>query len=161
MSTARTRRPRPGPRSAPRTGSFGPVHPVPVPRPTGGTQSAMFGPDPAPAPRPERRADRGTADVEQIAGVVRLAIEPGYLLIGPAERVVRRDDTHPDHAAPIPTYEADTVAQLLDSGHLTTGGTRHVTCDNRTGPARAVLVPARTRHQLDRWRTTHVTKGPR
>ena len=83
--------------------------------------------------------------------VIRLAIAPGYLLVGPAEHVVRCDDTHPDQATRPARYEADTVAQLLDSRHLLVGGSRHVTVGDRSGSGYAVIVPARTRHQLARW----------
>lgn len=45
MST-RTRRARPAARPTPRNGSFAPIAHVPIPRPRGGTQEALFG-DPA------------------------------------------------------------------------------------------------------------------
>jgi hypothetical protein len=51
----------------------------------------------------------------------------------------------------VPRYEADTVAQLLDSGHLRLGGTHVVSDGHRDGPARSVLVTAATRALAARW----------
>ena len=51
----------------------------------------------------------------------------------------------------VPRYEADTVAQLLDSGHLKLGGTHVVSDGRREGPARSVLVTTATRTLLTRW----------
>lgn len=162
-TTARGKRGRPDLRPTPRTGSFAPVAPVPVPRPRGGTQEALFGPTPNPAPAAGEgvglRAEGSTADVELIATVIRLALLPGYLLVGAGERVMRREDTHRDGATPVPSYEADTVAQLLDTGHLRIGGTHPLA--HRSAVARLVLVPAATRHQLDRWTATGVIARPR
>lgn len=158
MST-RTRRARPAARPTPRNGSFAPIAHVPIPRPRGGTQEALFGDAAAPAPAPERRADPATADPELIATVLRLAISPGYLLLGPAEHVVRplngRHGARGVDVQTVPAYEADTVAQLLDSRHLRLGGVRQVTHDTRLVAATTVTVPPAGRRLLDRWTTTH------
>ncbi len=152
-----TRRPRLRP--TPRTGSFAPLPHVPVPRPRGGRQEALFGDPATPVPAPEQRTDRASGDPDLIATVLRLAISPGYLLLGPAERVVRpldgRVGVRGVDVDPVPAFEADTVAQLLDSHHLRLGGTRQVTCAGRVVAATSVTVPAAGRRLLDRWTTTH------
>lgn len=163
-SRHRGRRDRPGLRPTPRTGSFATLAPVPVPRPRGGTQEALFGPEPTPTSDgggAGPRAEHPTSDIELIATVLRLAADPGYLLIGPAEHVARRNDHHRDGATDVPTYEADTVAQLLDSGHLTIGATHPGTVHGHTSTARTVLVTSRARRQLDRWHATGVIARPR
>jgi hypothetical protein len=161
--TARTtgrrgRRGRPELRPTPRTGSFAPLRPAPIPQPRGGTQEALFGPVPTPTPEDGagRRAEHMAADKDLIAAVIRLARGPGYLLVGPSERVMRRDDQHRDGATPVPTYEADTVAHLLDSGHLTLGAPYPGTVHGHTRTACTVLVADRARRLLDRWTYTGV-----
>ncbi len=150
---------RPGLRPTPRTGSFAPVAHVPIPRPRGGRQEALFGDPATPGTAAEQRADRATGDPELIATVLRLAITPGYLLLGPAERVVRPTDGRVGARGvdvdPVPAFEADTVAQLLDSRHLRLGGTRQVTCAGRVVAATTVSVPTAGRRLLDRWTATH------
>lgn len=157
--TTRTRRGRPAARPTPRSGSFAPIAHVPIPRPRGGTQDALFGDPAAPSTGPERRSDYATNDPELIATVLRLALAPGYLLLGPAERVVRpldgRVGAHGVDAQAVPGYEADTVAQLLDSRHLRLGGVRQVTHGDRLVAATSVTVPAAGRRLLDRWQATH------
>ena len=150
---------RPVLRPTPRTGSFAPIAHVPVPRPRGGRQEALFGDPATTGAAPEQRADRATTDPELIATVLRLALTPGYLLLGPAERVVRpldgRVGTRGVDIDPVPAFEADTVAQLLDSHHLRLGGTRQVTHAGRVVAATSVTVPSAGRRLLDRWTTTH------
>ncbi len=97
---------------------------------------------------------------------MRLAISPGYLLLGPAERVVRPLDDRVGARGvdvdPVPAFEADTVAQLLDSRHLRLGGVRQVTHAGRVVAATAVTVPSAGRRLLERWTTTHtVAKATR
>ena len=154
----RGRRGRPELRPTPRTGSFAPLRPAPIPQPRGGTQDVLFGPEPTPAPGDGtgRRAEHIAADKDLIAAVIRLARGPGYLLVGPAEHVMRRDDHHRDGATPVPTYEADTVAHLLDSGHLTPGATHPGTIRGHERTARTVLVASRALRLLDRWIFTGV-----
>ena len=72
-------------------------------------------------------------------------------MIGVGERVYLRDPRGKGFVAAVPRYEADTVAQLLDSGHLRLGGTHVVSDGRREGPARSVLVTAATRAMLARW----------
>jgi hypothetical protein len=93
-------------------------------------------------------------ELELFVAVARSATHPGFVLIGPAERVFRRDPAHHGHVEPVPAYEAAMVAQMFDSRHLSTGGTHHVTYGRHDGPARAVLVPRATHDQIDRW--THL-----
>jgi hypothetical protein len=84
-------------------------------------------------------------DLDLVASVIRSAHDPGYVVIGASERVFLRDPTRKGHVQTVPRYEADTVAQLLDHGHLRLGGTHLVTDGHREGPARSVLVPAATK----------------
>ncbi len=156
-----TRR-RPGLRPTPRTGSFAPLAHAPIPRPRGGTQEALFGDPAAPPTTSERRADHSTADPDLITTVLRLATSPGYLLLGPAERVVRpldgRVGARGVDVDPVPVFEADTVAQLLDSRHLRCGGTAQVTHDRRLVAATTLGVTATGRALLARWTATHTTR---
>jgi hypothetical protein len=92
-----------------------------------------------------------TNDVELVVMVIRSALEPGYVVVGAARRVYLRDGTRSGCVEPVPRYEADTVAQLLDQGHLYLGGTHHVSDGHCEGPARAVLVTASARAMADRW----------
>ncbi len=98
-------------------------------------------------------------DLDLFVAVAQTAIEPGYVLVGPAERVFGRDPAHAGHVDPVPIYEAGMVAQMLDSRHLSIGGTHHVVYGRHDGPARSVLVPKATRDQVDRW--THLRPLPR
>lgn len=115
-------------------------------------QKALFGPQqPIPA---QRRPQTTINDPELVAAVIRTATDPGYVLIGPAERVFLRESGATGRGAPVepvPSYERDTVRQLLDAGHLTVGGTHIVRYGGREGPARSVLVPKATRNMVARW----------
>ncbi|NMH79666.1 hypothetical protein HF577_21550 [Pseudonocardia xinjiangensis] len=62
---------------------------------------------------------------------------------------------------PVPGYEQDTVRQLLDSGHLTTGGTHHVRYGGREGTANSILVPKATRAMVTRWSSLRPLHGSR
>src|SRR5689334_16381982 len=95
-------------------------------------------------------------DFDLVAAVIRSADDPGYVVIGPSKRVYLRDTTRAKgFVVSVPRYEADTVAQLLDAGHLRLGGT-HVVSDGRhEGPARSVLVTTATRAMLARWAALH------
>ena len=91
-------------------------------------------------------------DLDLITSVIRSATDPGYVVVGVAERVYLRDTTRAKgFVVAVPRYEADTVAQLLDSGHLRLGGTHVVSDGRREGPARSVLVTTSTRALLARW----------
>ncbi len=113
-------------------------------------QTGLWGrQEPLPATKPSRSTSIN--DLDLFASVVASARDPGYVLVGPAERVMLRDPIHKGHVQSVPRYEADTVAQLLDTGHLKIGGTHVVSDGRREGMARSVLVPAATRATLARW----------
>ncbi len=114
-------------------------------------------------PLPAAKSPRYTAtnDVDLFASVVASAQDPGYVLVGPAERVMLRDPSRKGLVVTVPRYEADTVAQLLDQGHLKVGGTHVVSDGRREGPARSVLVPAATRATLARWAALTPVAGRR
>jgi hypothetical protein len=113
-------------------------------------QGGLWGPELVPDSPPARTE---TNDIELIADVIRAAIDPGYVLIGPARRVFRRvDGTHKGaRVDTVPTYEQDAVHQSLDAGHLTVGGTHIVTYGGRQGPANSVLVRKSSRAMVTRW----------
>ena len=90
-------------------------------------------------------------DLDLVTSVIRSADDPGYLVIGVGERVFLRDGARKGFVVSVPRYEADTVSQLLDSGHLRLGGTHLVSDGRREGPARSVLVTTATRTLLARW----------
>ena len=90
-------------------------------------------------------------DLDLVTSVIRSATEPGYVVIGVNERVYLRDPHRTGFVTTVPRYEADTVAQLLDTGHLKLGGTHVVSDGQHEGPARSVLIPAPTRAMLARW----------
>ena len=105
-----------------------------------------------PLPDPGRtRRYTATNDVELVVMVIRSALEPGYVVQGAARRVYLRDASRDGCVEPVPRYEADTVAQLLDQGHLVLGGTHHVSDGHREGPAHGVLVTRSARAIAERW----------
>jgi hypothetical protein len=115
------------------------------------TQEALFG-DPATIPDPDqRRRGIDTNDVDLVAGIIRVAADPGYMLVGPTDRVFRVEPGDAHTVEPVPRYEQDAVRQLLDAGHLTIGGAHTVTYGDRTGPAHSVLIPKATRAMAARW----------
>ena len=83
--------------------------------------------------------------------VIRSALEPGYVVHGTARRVYLRDASRGGGIVAVPRYEADTVAQLLDQGHLVLGGTHQVSDGHCQSPAHAVLVTRSARAIADRW----------
>jgi hypothetical protein len=115
------------------------------------TQEALFG-DPATVevPAQQRRAISSN-DLDLMAGIIKTAADPGYMLVGPADRVFRSEPGDQHSAEPVPRYEQDAVRQLLDAGHLTIGGAHTVTYGDRTGPAHSVLIPKVTRAMAARW----------
>jgi len=117
-------------------------------------QGGLWGSPQPLAQTPTARPYVTTNDVELVAWVVRSAVEPGYLIAGAAQRVLLRDRSRAGCAEPVPRFEADTVAQLLDRGLFRLGGTELVYDGQRDRPARAVIVPATTRTIADRWATT-------
>lgn len=111
----------------------------------------LGGPD-IPTQRPVPPDDRPpTNDLDLIAAVVKTAQETGYVVIGPTERVYRRNDTDPKEIERVPEYENGAVHQLLDKGLLTIGGGHTVTYHGKQGRANAVLVPKRTASMVKRW----------
>ncbi|MFC4949036.1 hypothetical protein [Pseudonocardia sp. GCM10023141] len=112
-----------------------------------GTPVAAEQPPPGPAP---------INDLDLFTSVVKAATEPGYVLIGPAERVFLRDPSIArDMVVAVPRYESDTVSQLLGDGHLAVGGYHQVRTEGYGGWARAVLVPQPTHALLNRWAALH------
>lgn len=114
-------------------------------------QEAMFGDTPVNTCPAGQRRTTAINDVDLIAAVIRSADNPGYVLVGPSERVYLREPGTKHDVRRVPTYEADTVAQLVESGHLTIGGNHTVRLDRRDGPARSVLVTKQARSMVGRW----------
>ncbi|MCH6169851.1 hypothetical protein [Pseudonocardia alaniniphila] len=117
-------------------------------------QDGLWG-EPTATPTPTTQRSE-INDVELVASVIRAALSRGYVLIGPADRVYLRDaapagKAHAVVVEPVPAYEQDTVRQLLDSGHLSTGGIHHVRYGRNDGPTHSVLVPKATRAMVNRW----------
>lgn len=127
------------------------------------TQEGLWGPsEPTTPTTSSAAAGRGESnDLELFASVVKAATDPGYVVVGASERVFLRDAARPGHVVPVPRYESDAVGQMLDAGHLKTGGTHHVTYGSTDGPARSLLVPAATRAMVNRWAALHHVPAPR
>ena len=116
-------------------------------------QKALFGRQ-EPIPASGKAGAAATNDPELIADVVRIATDPGYVVIGPAERVFRRVDGTTQKGGPVepvPAYEQDVVRQLLSTGQLKTGGPHTVRYSGKEGTATSVLVPRTTRDMVTRW----------
>jgi hypothetical protein len=93
-----------------------------------------------------------TDDPDLIASVVRAAGDPGYVVIGPAQRVYRRGvGGRSDEIEAAPLYENGAVHQLLTKGLLKIGGSHVVNHQGKSGGANSVLVPAKTRSMVSRW----------
>jgi hypothetical protein len=124
-----------------------------APRRMPAAQKALFGGQ-QPIPQQRKSTRPQINDPELVASVVRAAMNRGYVLVGPAQRVYLRDPGATGKGArvePVPAYEQDTVHQLLEAGQLTTGGTHVVRAAGREGPASSVLVPKATRSMVTRW----------
>jgi hypothetical protein len=113
-------------------------------------QVGLWGPQ-EPLPTDRGPGYSPSNDLDLFVAIARTAIDPGYVLIGPTERVFHRDPSRKGHVDSVPSYEAAMVAQMIDSRHLSTGGTHHVIYRCHDGAARSVLVPRATRDQIDRW----------
>ncbi len=124
------------------------------------TQDALFG-DPAPLPAAPASPAPGINDLDLVASVIRSAQDPGYVVVGPSERVLLRDPTGwpKGTVERVPTYEQDTVRQFLADGLLTLGGVHRVHYGDRDGPAHSVLVPKATRTMATRWAQLHPLDG--
>lgn len=126
-----------------------------------GQQDALFG-DPAPAATGPARCGSATVqDPELVADVVRTADAAGYLLVERSQRVVKADPANPGVVDSTSRHEQDAVLQLLDSGHLRTGGAHHVHHHGHEGPARSILVPKATREMITRWSHLRPVPAPR
>jgi hypothetical protein len=110
-----------------------------------GGQQPLPGQRSAPKPRPL------TNDMDLIETVIRMAGDPGYVLIGAAERVYRRRPGCGEEVEKVPGYEADAVHQLLDQKALTTGGAHQVRYGRHEGRATSVLLSRATARRAQRW----------
>ena len=120
-----------------------------VVRMTDTVQHSLFG-DPVTVATDDH-APAATQDPRDVARIVRSAQDPGFFVIERTGRVLRADPSRPGCADAIARHDGDTVAQLLDSGHLTLGGSHHIHHGGHEGPARSVLVPTATRDMVSRW----------
>ena len=128
-------------------------------RPVPAAQKALWGrQEPLPVVKP---APAGSNDLELFASIVRTALEPGYVVIGPTDKPFIREPGSRYDVNAVPRYEADAIAQMLATGHLRIGGNHHVTHGDREGPARSLLVPASTRSMVRRWDALHRLPQPR
>ncbi len=119
-------------------------------------QTALFGgQQPIPTPRQPRKARAVTNDMDLIESVIRLAREPGYVLVGASERVYRRQVGGGDEVERVPGYEADAVHQLLTHKWLTTGGGHQVRYGRYESRATSVLVTRATARRAARWASYH------
>nr|WP_238589803.1 hypothetical protein [Pseudonocardia sp. AL041005-10] len=112
-------------------------------------QDALFG-DPVTV----ETSDHGpaaTQDPREVARIVGLAQDPGLFVVERTGLVLRADPARPGCADAVARHDGDTVAQLLDTGHLRLGGTHHVHHNGAEGPACSVLVPKATRDMVSRW----------
>jgi hypothetical protein len=91
-----------------------------------------------------------TNDLRRVLQVLKTAIEPGYVLVGPNQAVYRRDVGSEDAEA-VPAVEAAAVHQLLGSVHLRRGASRTVRIGRYRGAAETVLVTRVGREALARW----------
>ncbi len=121
-----------------------------------GGEGVLFGPRaPVPTPRTEARARVVTNDVDLIESVIRLAREPGYVLVGATEGVYRRRADSTDEVERVPQYEADAVHQLLTQKWLTAGGGHQVRYGRYAGRATSVLLTRATASRAARWSNDH------
>jgi hypothetical protein len=83
-----------------------------------------------------RTRGRDRDGVEDV--VLRTARQPGYVLIGPAERVFRRHDCHADTVEAVAAHEQDAVTELIARGILRVGQRCRVSYLSRVGPAHEI-----------------------
>ncbi|WFG42404.1 hypothetical protein PaSha_01825 [Pseudonocardia alni] len=116
---------------------------------TSTVQGALFG-DPVTVETTDH-GPAATQDPREVAHVVALGQDPGLFVIERTGLVLRADPARPGCADALARHDGDTVAQLLDTGHLRLGGTHHLHHNGTEGPARSVLVPKATRDMVSRW----------
>lgn len=102
------------------------------------------------APQAERAI---TNDMDLIESVIRAASDPGYFVIGPTDKVYRRDATRRDGIERVPRYEEDTVHQLIQQKLFRIGGSHEVTYGPYSGRANSILVNKKTVAMARRWRS--------
>jgi hypothetical protein len=108
-------------------------------------------PEPSPAPHGTKPA-AVVNDMDLIESVLQRALEPGYVLTGPGERVWRRRTRRGEEIQPASSEEAAAVHQLLADRFLTRGGMRPVRNGRHAVHATSVLLTAAARTRLRRWR---------
>jgi hypothetical protein len=91
--------------------------------------------------------------MDLIESVIRAAIDPGYFVVGPGEKVYRRDVTRQNGIERVPGYEDAAVHQLIDQKLFRVGGGHQVTCGPYEGRANSVLVNKTTAAMARRWRS--------
>jgi hypothetical protein len=110
----------------------------------------LFGNEVEPAAAPAAAARPVTNDLRVVTEVLNRAVSDcGYLVAGRSWRVYRRIDKETMKLAT--AWELRTVAQLIDSGQLTIGGTHLLRCGAVRQSVNSVLVPKSTRLMLSRW----------
>jgi hypothetical protein len=115
-------------------------------------QAALFGDEVVPPQRGPVPMRAVTNDVDLIESVITTATDPGYLLVGNAERVYRRDPQQGERIERVPDYEDVAVHQLLHGRALSRGAREHVRHGRHEGTATAVTVPKPTAQRAARWR---------
>ncbi|OLL98344.1 hypothetical protein Ae406Ps2_3945 [Pseudonocardia sp. Ae406_Ps2] len=126
---------------------------------SGTVQDALFGD--AVIVENAEHGPAATQDPREVARIVAGAQDPGFFVIERTGRVIQADPARPGCAEAVSRHDGDTVAQLLDSGHLKLGGNHHIHHAGQEGPARAVLVPKATRDMVTRWGHLRPVPDPR
>ncbi len=104
-------------------------------------------------------------ELAQLEHAVTTAADPGYVLIGPGDKVYRRDpDTGPRAVVPVGWVEGDTVINLLDHRHLlSSASARHrVEIDGEPTHGHEIRPRPRVRDLVRRWqrdRAQHARTG--
>lgn len=97
------------------------------------------------SPAGERFSREFVNDARVVLPVIDAAIlEPGYAVH--RRRVLRL--VSKEMARPVVRWESEVVLHLLDSGHLSLGGARHVDCDGSRLAVQPVLVPEVTKRAV-------------
>ncbi|NKQ53319.1 hypothetical protein HFP15_10540 [Amycolatopsis sp. K13G38] len=93
---------------------------------------------------------RITNDMSLVEKVLEVAELEGYVLVGVAEKVYRKESKNQITATT--ADEAHMVHQLLDTNWLTKGGVHTYQCGGREGPGNSVLVPRKSKEKARQWR---------